>query len=149
MKLKSDAKGSNPDKTIVDLKKRIIPLFDLQFILVLGRNRDGELITYGELVNMVHMYKQDYSALTGLWGGDNPMLKCLDTAICYINQFEKQIESGELDAGDLVIRFAKENEDEAAILIVQIIKSINSINFFSELANGSVSSYGKIRGIHA
>ncbi len=103
---------------------RVLALFDLQFILVTGKNRNNHSLTFGELINLADEHAKDYQALSEIWGDDNPILQPVKSALAYINLIESDIINRTIIRSDLVSEFAKMHPESARDLAIKITKSM-------------------------
>ncbi len=108
-------------------RHRVLSLFDLQFILVTGQNRNNESLTYGELVSLASEHAQDYHTLTEIWGATNPILTPVKIALSHIIFIDKQIAEGLLDPYELVSDFAKQQPKVVCALAIEITKSLKIV----------------------
>ena len=106
---------------------RVLSLFDLQFILVTGVDRNELPVTFGELVNILDEYRMDFCALAEMWGLDNPLLVPVKIAIEKVEQFENEIKKGALDPKGTVNDLLKTNPDFIRFLAIEISKSLHLI----------------------
>ncbi len=106
---------------------RVLALFDLQFILVTGKNRNNESLTFGELINLADEHLADYTALSEIWGEDNPILLPVRMALTHIQLIQIEIDNGRMDQCELVNDFAKEQPESVRNLAIAITKSLKIV----------------------
>lgn len=70
----------------------IMDLLDLPFILITGRNKHGDLITVGELVNSLEFYQGMLKTCVDFLGEDNLLTQVIRMSTFQVKVFEKEIE---------------------------------------------------------
>ncbi len=108
------------------VRHKIFSLFDIQFILVTGRNREGDNVTYDFLLRNLSTYKEDFNALAECWGRDHPVLKPVAMAIVQIDVFNHNAKLGRLLPHRNVSDFCCDatNQSFVLTLAMEIAKSL-------------------------
>ena len=105
----------------------ILTLMDLPFILVTGKNANGEIVTIGELVDNLDLYKRDLSTLVESWGSDHPLLQPIGYAVCQVQTLQYKMDSLYYNPSDPVRFFIEhpDNKEKFCLLTIEIAKALN------------------------
>ncbi len=118
-----------PTRLLMEMvRHKIFSLFDVQFILVTGRNREGESVTFDFLLRNLETYKSDFNVLASVWGSDHPLLKPIAMAITQICLFKSDVQAGKLLPHRNVSEFScnVENRSFVMTLVMAITKALGS-----------------------
>ncbi len=116
------------------LQSRVFSLFDLQFILVTGRNRSNEQVSVQELVDNLPSYQEDYATIVEFLGDENTVMQPVGLAIAQTWLFKAEIEAGKIDPSMTLEEFSQ-NEVNRSFVLFLAMQITESVSYFGKLAD--------------